>query len=238
MYFLIWNNCSADVGNESRPGGCVWSLRCRRFGAWTRTADFSWSTAQLILDPFPMRKIANVPNQSFILQSHQTIEPSARRLGAGRVAISQTWHEQWLRSVRSHQRHFKNYMRHRPSNSAWIRKLGGMSVKMQPCVPEKLWCHQAVFRLDAWLSRWPRPGGRFGSVHICVITHWKIIKRGLFPLRWFQFYIKSFQHTPIKDSQLGLIRTETVRQPFLRFITRFYSLHVWCTLSLVLWAHF
>lgn len=115
-----------------------------------------------------------------------------------------------------------------------------MSVKMHPCVLEKLWCHQAAFLLDAWLSLWPRPGGRFGSVqfHICAVTHWRIIKWDLFSLRWFPFYIKSFRHTPIKDTQLGLIRTKTVWQAFCRFITAFYSLHVWCTLSEVLWAHF
>lgn len=72
---------------------CVCDRRdaCRRFGAWTHAAAFSWSRAQLILDPSPMRKIASMPNHSFIPQSHQTIAPSARTLGAGRLAISQTW---------------------------------------------------------------------------------------------------------------------------------------------------
>lgn len=79
---------------------------------------------------------------------------------------------------------------------------------------------------------------RFCAVpHLCSNTL-ENHQAGPFSLRRFQFYIKSFQRTPIKDTQLGLIRTKTVWQAFCRFITAFYSLHVWCTLSEVRWAHF
>lgn len=63
MCFWIWNNRGAHVEKESRPGGCVCVCvrvyvcdrrdACRRFGAWTHAAAFSWSRAQLILDPSP-----------------------------------------------------------------------------------------------------------------------------------------------------------------------------------------
>lgn len=187
----------------------MWAMRadlegvsdtCRRFGAWTPVADCSWSTAQLVSDHFPMRKIANVPNHSFIPQSHQTIEPLARRLGDGRFVISQTWHKSELCSGRSHQRHFKKCMRRRSSNSAIFRKLRGMSVEMHLCFLKKLWCHQANFQLDAWLSRWHRPRGRFGSVqfHICVIKYWKIIKQGLFPCSNFSCTFNHFSTQQLK----------------------------------------
>lgn len=65
---------------------------------------------------------------------------------------------------------------------------------MHPCVLEKLWCHQADFLLDDWLSLWPRPGGGFSSVqfHICAVKHWRIIQRDLFPCGDFSFTLNHF----------------------------------------------
>lgn len=71
---------------------------------------------------------------------------------------------------------------------------------MHQCVLEKLWFHQAVFGLDTWLSLWPRPSGRFGSVqfHICAVTHWRIIKQDLFPCGDFSFTLNHFNTHQLK----------------------------------------